>query len=723
MDTSVILGLNATTGQPVTLGAEERQQGLYIPGNTGTGKTTLLLNLIVDDMEAGHSLCVLDPHGDLLEDVLARVPAKREQDVILLDVADSDYPFGLNLYECPDPKDQATAARIADQSVEVFKKIWGDTSWGPRLQDLLGNLAFTLLENPGCTMSEIPLLLTEERVRDRLVANVKNPVVRQFWENDYPKVAREQRELYESTLNKVRAFLRNPVLYHIVGQTKTSVDFGDVMALGKIVLGKLALGRVGDGVVSLLGSILVGKLLNAALSRQDIPPQMRHQFHLYADEYHRFAIRDFAVLLAEARKFNVSTTICHQFLDQLDRENRGAVLAVPNMVVFGVSGPVAEVLAKGFDATPPPPAVIGQRPKQTICQDPLGHLIRHGHEQEKVRALVAKHLTPLVHLLEGLRPGDHVCYDEGTYYTISAQETSTDLLLRDIRRIETHALPVIDARYYTTEATLRQGVHLINSYLIHVMEKRVEPYSDAWFVQPLAAIIELRGILAIAKDEYPLPGSSHPVFWQREPLPERTRNAVSLYIKTLLTKERSAAKTDSKPLVLARERAWHREIHAQKARGIPAGSWPNESETATRLATQEAQRFLEFFRALHAIAIALRQVPILLDSGQYEPIYDRPRTYADVQNEIATTLVILKPYHARCRLRQGNQLVEYTIKTFPPTPISDPQEAAARVERIRAQSRGKYCRPRDEVEREIDQRHRRLREGDEPPQTRRRVQI
>lgn len=633
----VRLGQDVKTGIDVRLNTAERRQGLYVIGKTGMGKSTLLESLIVQDMEAGLGLCLLDPHGDLVDAVLARVPPDREADVVLLDLADDGYPFGLNLFECADLTDRKLVGRVATQAVEVFEKLWGDISWGPQLAQVLRNCAYTLIANQGYTMTEIRRLLLDSRFRERLVEQVSNPQVREFWKLEYePMRPHEQLQLVRSTLNKVDEFL-TPTVYPIVGLGRTTVDLREVMDTGGILLVKLGIGEVGASAVSLIGSMLVGQIFNAALSRQELPAAERRQFNLYADEYHRFATPAFAELLAEARKYAMATTLAHQFRDQLtDAPNRGATLNAGSLVVFAVHGEDAEELAKQFDRTPPPPEVAGQHPKLSISQDPIGHLVRAGHSDERVRAAVAERLQEWVHARQTLKEGE--VWGAGNYWSGST----------------------------AFEIGLRQ----INDYLVELMEGRLTMGTGAE-ASKIAGICEvLRGVLQIAPDARPRQSG-------RALLPAETSQALEEYLRQLVAQSDPAARDAAQEaFILARQSVAPRRDDGQ-------GPQPEQ------IAHRELFHLDRFVVWLRSLGKALATAPILVDSGQWEPRYEKPRTYADIEAEIASDLVGLPKYRARYRA----QTAEGTLHTPEFEPRETSAEARAMTERIKERTRQRYCAP------------------------------
>lgn len=358
----IVLGRNANpdlhpTVQEVYLTDQARKQGTYVIGTTGTGKTTLLLNMIYQDMQQpGEGLCVLDPHGDFTLDILQRVPKHRLDDVILFDSNDTEYPFGLNVFDCnkDDPRERD---RVVSTVIDTLYKLFQD-SWGPRMEDLLRHSVLSLLLHPEpTTMIDLMLLLVSQEHRARLTqeAKAKDPILRTFWEEQFGRYnQREQIEVVGSSLNKIGRFIANPIIRHIVGQPKSTVNLRQIMDEGKILLVNLSKGDLGADNSSLLGSVLVNQLLIAALSRRNIPEKQRRPFHLYVDEYQTFATKSFPELQSEARKYAIDTVVAHQYRDQLDMENRGSTLNVANLVVLRVSGKDSIELAGQFDNTPPP---------------------------------------------------------------------------------------------------------------------------------------------------------------------------------------------------------------------------------------------------------------------------------------------------------------------------------------------------------------------------------
>ena len=380
---AIRLGKDLDTGQWVTLSADEREQHLYVPGSTGAGKTTLLMHIALADIRQGDGLCFLDPHGGAVEELLRHIPPERADDVILWDPLDVERPFGLNLFECSDPDDPAIVDRQSDVFYKAMERVFPESfRVAPRMSDLLRNLAIAFIEK-GLTLAETWHFLTDDRCRQRVLVGVINPQVVDFWEEFGRKSPRVQEEIASSSLNKLDRFLTNTLLRNIFGQAKSSINFRRLMDEGKVLLIKLPVGLLGEENAEFLGSIIVGKLLDAAFSRADQPRQTHRPFHLIADEYQRFVPSAFAVLQGEARKFGIDCVVAHQFRDQLDRLNQGSTLNVANKIIFRVTAGDAAVLAREFDCTPPAPIVTGERPVMTYAPRPLEHLRRSGHSNAR----------------------------------------------------------------------------------------------------------------------------------------------------------------------------------------------------------------------------------------------------------------------------------------------------------------------------------------------------
>jgi hypothetical protein len=334
-----------TSGERVMLTPDERRRHLYIVGQTGTGKSTLLLNLIAQDLVAGAGLALLDPHGDLAEAVLTRIPTRRTNDLVYLNPADTERPIGFNpLSGVPDPLKPI----VADGVVASFRHVWPE-SWGPRLDYILTNAIRALLDVPGATLLMLPRLLIDDAYRVPLVEHhVGDPVVRSFWLNEYAGYGdRFRAEAIAPIQNKIGKALIEPRLRNMLAQPSSTITLRRLMDQGAIIVCNLSKGQLGEGVSHLLGALLTTAIAQAALSRADIAAGDRRLFHLYADEFQSFATESFALILSEARKYGLTLTIAHQYLEQLgDRLRAAAFGNVGSMIACRAGASDAAILAE-----------------------------------------------------------------------------------------------------------------------------------------------------------------------------------------------------------------------------------------------------------------------------------------------------------------------------------------------------------------------------------------
>jgi len=334
--------------KPFALSPEARQKHIAIFGKSGVGKTTLMRNMIGCDFFCGEGATVIDPHGSLIEDLLDIIPRERTNDVIYFNPKDTERALGINILESIRPEQRSL---MVSNVVSIFNKIW-EASWGPRLEDILRNSLFALAEQPEpVSLLALPKLLTDHTYRSKILANVENPIVRDFfrgydedWKDNY------KQEAIAPVLNKIRAFLINPLLRDIIGQKQSSFDFRWMMDHGKILLCDLSKGALGEDVSSLLGSLLVTKLSLAALSREDVPEHDRRQHLLYIDEVHNFTYgMDLSTILSEARKYRLTLVIATQTINQLQQRSIDAVFGnCATIMSFRVSGRDAQELEQEF---------------------------------------------------------------------------------------------------------------------------------------------------------------------------------------------------------------------------------------------------------------------------------------------------------------------------------------------------------------------------------------
>lgn len=359
-----ILGKVDYAGQRQRFGMlpNDRMRHLYCIGKTGQGKTTLLKQSILSDIRNGSGVAVIDPHGDLVEDILRSIPSQRTNDVILFDVGDRDFPVPFNPLAIAQLEQRSLAA---DGIVSALKKQFGD-SWGPRLEDILTASVLTLLETPGTSFVSLVRLLTDANYRRTVVGNIKDETVRDYWYTEFDRWNERYRtEAIAAVLNKIRAFVRNPVTRHIIGQTKNTFDVRKVMDTGKILLVNLSKGRIGEGESSLLGSFIVSSLQLAAMSRADVPEADRRDFHLYIDEFQNLSTESFGTILSEARKYRLSLTLANQYLGQLEESVRSAVFGnVGSLLCFQIGAEDAEFVSEQLGGYVSEPDLM-QLPKYT----------------------------------------------------------------------------------------------------------------------------------------------------------------------------------------------------------------------------------------------------------------------------------------------------------------------------------------------------------------------
>lgn len=328
---------------------DDRRRHMYLIGKTGMGKSTILENMIVDDIRSGHGVAVVDPHGDLAEKIIEYIPANRINDVIYFNPADINFPIAFNVVE---QVDSHLRHLVASGLIGVFQKLWAD-SWGPRLEYILRNAILAILDFPGSTLLGVVRMLSDKNYRKRVVANIKDPVVKAFWEKEFSGYADKfASEAVSPIQNKVGQFLSNSLMRNIVGQVKSSIDIREIMDEGKILIMNLSKGRIGEDNSALLGAMMITKIQLAAMSRVDVPEKERRDFYLYIDEFQNFSTDSFANILSEARKYRLNLILAHQYIEQLSEKVKPAVFGnVGTMIVFRVGAADAEELVKEFTPT------------------------------------------------------------------------------------------------------------------------------------------------------------------------------------------------------------------------------------------------------------------------------------------------------------------------------------------------------------------------------------
>jgi hypothetical protein len=333
---------------------DDRRRHMYIIGKTGMGKTTLIENMVIQDIQNGCGVAFVDPHGDSVEKVLNYIPSNRINDVVYLNPADTDFPIAFNPLEFVGEKYKHL---VASGLMGVFTKIWAGV-WSARMEYILNNTILGLLDSPGNTLLGIARMLVNKSYRKKIVDNIKDPVVKSFWVDEFANYNDKFRnEAIAPIQNKVGQFLSSAIIRNMVGQTKSSIDLREIMDSQKILLINLSKGRIGEDSSALLGAMLITKMQLAAMSRVDVPEEERRDFYLYVDEFQNFATESFANILSEARKYRLNLIVAHQYIGQLvaDKKNtvvRDAIFGnVGTLICFRTGADDAEFLEKEFDPT------------------------------------------------------------------------------------------------------------------------------------------------------------------------------------------------------------------------------------------------------------------------------------------------------------------------------------------------------------------------------------
>lgn len=367
----------ATTahGAGVVFSREERERHIWIIGKSGSGKSTVLFNLAMADIFAGEGVAIIDPHGDLAEDILDAIPQSRINDVCYLDAGETTYPVGFNPAAKIAPARRALAA---SGIVAAFKHLWSD-SWGPRLEHFLYHGVAALISREHATLIDLARLYTDDRFRDRVVSRVTDSETLRFWREEFPSYSKSLRsEAISPILNKVGQIAASPNLRLILGQIAPRLDLAFTMNHRRILIANLAKGTIGEQAANLLGSLLVSHLQLIAMERGALPPRDRVPFFVHVDEFQTFSSDAFASLLSEARKFATHFCLANQYTDQLSNAVRAAVIGnAGTLIVFRVGSRDAELLAPEF--RPLDPAGLAD-------QEPFTAWLRRGVGRDRIFA-------------------------------------------------------------------------------------------------------------------------------------------------------------------------------------------------------------------------------------------------------------------------------------------------------------------------------------------------
>jgi CxxC-x17-CxxC domain-containing protein len=333
---------------------DDRRRHLYLIGKTGMGKTVMLKNMAIQDIQEGKGVGFVDPHGEAAEELLDFIPSDRVNDVIYFNPADLDFPIAFNIMEKVGIEHRHL---VASGLMGVFKKIWPDV-WSARMEYILNNCILALLEYPGSTLLGVNRMLADPDYRKKVVDKVTDPVVKSFWVQEFARYTqRYEVEATAAIQNKVGQFISAPLIRNIIGQVKSTIDMRKVMDEGKIFIANISKGRIGEDNSRLLGALVITKLQLAAMSRVDVPEEQRKDFYLYVDEFQNFATESFVNILSEARKYRLSLILANQYIAQLEEMTptgrstkvKDAVFGnIGTLISFRVGAEDAEFLEKEF---------------------------------------------------------------------------------------------------------------------------------------------------------------------------------------------------------------------------------------------------------------------------------------------------------------------------------------------------------------------------------------
>lgn len=353
--TGLYLGKSTFRGlsRPVYIEKDDRRRHMYIIGKTGTGKTEFLKSMIMQDINAGEGLAVIDPHGDLIEDILRLMPAKRAEDVILFDPSDTERPMGFNMLEAQTEQQKHF---VVNSIIGLMYKLFDPNKTGiigPRFEHAIRNAMLTVMYEKGSTFIEVVRVLTDQAFVQELLPKVEDPIIRRYWTDQIAQTSDfHKSEVLDYIVSKFGRFVTNKMIRNIIGQSDSAFNFRTVMDNQKILLINLSKGKIGEENSNFLGLVLVPKILVAAMSRQDMPQDQRKDFFLYVDEFQNFATPDFAQILSEARKYRLNLVVANQFIGQMDEEIKNAIFGnVGTIASFRVGVTDANYLQHEFQPT------------------------------------------------------------------------------------------------------------------------------------------------------------------------------------------------------------------------------------------------------------------------------------------------------------------------------------------------------------------------------------
>ncbi len=615
----------------MTLHVPYPEEGTYVIGGTGTRKSTLLLHRMLLEIEAGNAFTLIDPHAELARDVATHVdPAKR----IMLDLIQG---FGLNLFACRDPHDDEAVGRTLDQVMQAFSKLWGaamnDT---PRLARYLRNSALPMILTGG-TMADLLTFLRDQPTRNAVLTHLPSSFayVTDFWREHDALDKREREQRVESTMSRVAAFVEDPITGRIFSRRDQAVDWRRAMDEGTSVL--VLLDPQLETVTNFVGAVILGQILNAVLSRSDTTH--RPSYGLFVDEYDRLATPATASLFTQGRKYKLRPLIAHQHRGNLGEEMRRATLQVANVIVLRVAPPDNEELSGIFDTTPPEPEERGTEPVRTPTPRPFYALTERGHSDFVVAQIAAHELQPLQQLVSMQSPELHSSY----------------------RMVDGDSLMIAEI------SSLNAGIVQLNQLFFDAMTDKLG--SSVYLGTRLAKIAyALRAYLKL------YPERSMPVTPEEAGL-----SAWKVFLSQRTDREEEAMNTPLARYAPDSFERWLDHVCSAAALTWDLGGTYQDVVTAVVGAVPSTGewwdhergriRLMTWSYSMLVVTKTLREQPILVDSGQYLPVKERPRSRDDVRSQIANELATLPSGTARTRIRTatGFRFEEYIVPP-PPSP-------------------------------------------------------
>lgn len=346
---------------------EDRRRHTYIIGKSGTGKTTLIANMAIDDIRKGRGVAIIDPHGDLANTILDYIPSHRINDCCYFNPADPEYVYPLNVLEA---QNESQKELVASGVISIFKKLYGQVSWGPRLEHILRNAVLTLVNTPDSTLVDIIEILTNQNFRKKVITNLQNQTLKNFWINEFERMdPKFQNEAISPILNKVGQFISSTAIRNTVNHPKSKVNIQEIMDSKRILIADLSTGKLGEDNSALLGAMLITQIQLSAMNRVFQSAEERSDFYLYVDEFQNFATEAFIKILSEARKFRLNLIVANQYMSQLDRTIQDAIFGnVGSIMSFVVGNQDAYILQKEFGEKFPADDLVKLGKYQIICK-------------------------------------------------------------------------------------------------------------------------------------------------------------------------------------------------------------------------------------------------------------------------------------------------------------------------------------------------------------------